>query len=117
MSKLAIIIATTLALSAGVAQAQPSLTETGVHSPSHTVTATVRYGDLDLATSDGTAALKRRIHSAARAVCDSPPTIADLAEYEDYHGCLAKAEFSAQPQVERAIAEAQKSIVARYGFQ
>ena len=116
MSKLVIIIASTLALSAGVARAQPWLAET-VRSPHHLVTAKVRYGDLDLASSDGTAALKRRIHSAARTVCDSPPTIADLAEYEDYQACVTDAELSALPQAEQAIARAQKSVVARYGFQ
>ena len=119
MSKLVFAIAAAVALSSfatGAARAQEWRT-VAVGGVDHNVSrTTVRYGDLDLTTSQGAQALQRRIHVAARQVCSEPPTIADLAEYAVYRNCAQEAERAASPQMERAIAQARATVLASYGF-
>ena len=92
-----ILLSTTLAvLAAGVPAmaAGPAGNSTVVH-----------YGDLNLATVDGQAALNRRIAHAADKVCwqaDGPT----LTEHQQYAACRSTALASAQPTLNAVIASA-----------
>lgn len=71
-----------------------------------TTSITVRYSDLDLATSDGAAALKQRIERAAANVC-GPADGRSLVDHERVAACYAKAVADAEPRAEAMIAAAQ----------
>ena len=65
----------------------------------------VRYGDLNLSTADGEAALNHRIAKAADKVCwqaDGPT----LSDRERYAACRSVAIASAQPKLNAVIASA-----------
>ena len=55
----------------------------------HTVSTTVRYGDLDLANAEGAKAMLTRIKHAARQVCQPAPESA--LDYADWRNCVSKA--------------------------
>jgi UrcA family protein len=61
----------------------------------------VKYGDLDLATSQGNAALYRRLRTAAVAVCGETDA-RDLRASADARACYAKAMEDAVRQIDRA---------------
>ena len=70
-----------------------------------THTVAVRYGDLDLMTESGAAALKERVAFAAKRVCGS----ADGRTLEDIQrvaACRANAIADASPKLDRVIASA-----------
>lgn len=67
----AVLAAATLAIGIGSASAV-SAADQG------TVSATVKYGDLNLCTEDGAKAMLQRIGQAARQVCEPDADIADL---------------------------------------
>lgn len=82
----------TLVLALGSAQAAPTVDpDTGIPSLQ------VRYGDLDLATSAGVAALYRRIAAAAQEVCPRAEP-AEIERYRASRACQAQA-------IERAVHE------------
>ena len=66
-------------------------------------TATVSYGDLNLASRDGQKQLHARVDSAVRKVCGVKLT-PDLVEHKAVRSCRAGAFESARPQVEQALA-------------
>jgi len=74
--------------------------------------AIVRSADLDLNSPGGIYALESRIRMAARQVCQAPPSLADLADYSAYRGCVQSAEVLAKPQADRVIAQARGMRVA-----
>jgi UrcA family protein len=70
-TRTAVLVAATLAIGIGSASAV-SAADQG------TVSATVRYSDLNLSTQDGAKAMLQRIVQAARQVCEPDADIADL---------------------------------------
>jgi len=73
--------------------------------------AEVRYNDLSLKTPDGAKLLKARVERAARHVCDTTGTV-DLQARTDAANCARVAVAKAMPQVELALANAQRTQVA-----
>lgn len=67
---------------------------------------TVRFGDLDLATDAGVAALHSRIRHAATQVCGGEVDQRDLTASRIAGACRAVAMASAEPQVQLAMAAA-----------
>ena len=61
---------------------------------------TVKFADLDLSSSQGVEALYRRIHAAARRVCDQP-----AGEQAGVGRCMRKTEKRGNRQGERPIAD------------
>jgi UrcA family protein len=76
---------------AGAAQAQPA-------SGDDTFTATVRAGDLNLATAEGLATLQGRVRAAANRLCGVAPTL-PLDEASAIGRCRAQLARSAQGQI------------------
>ena len=71
-----------------------------------TVSQTVSYSDLNLATADGSAALQARLASAARAVC-APEDYRDLQQLGASAACTKSAMAKADAAVRTAVAAAQ----------
>lgn len=73
----------------------------------------VRVADLNLSSAEGVAALDRRLHAAARAICDAPD-ISDLRALRRYRQCVVDAERAALAHRDAAIARAraQPALVA-----
>lgn len=74
-------------------------------------TVQVHYGDLSLKTADGAKLLKARVDRAARHVCDTNGRVG-LKEQLEAAKCTHIAAANAMPQVELALAKAQRSQVA-----
>jgi UrcA family protein len=70
----------------------------------------VRYGDLDLTSQSGAAALQARVTRAVRYVCGSAD-IRDLPAQRDIGTCRVAAQEGARPQVELALAAARSGQV------
>ncbi|PXA83314.1 UrcA family protein [Nostoc sp. 3335mG] len=70
------------------------------------MSATVRFGDLDLSTDAGAAALHSRIAYAARAVCGGDADQHDLNRLAAMESCRQVAMASAAPQMQLALANA-----------
>ena len=66
----------------------------------------VRFGDLDLTTDAGAAALHARVARAARAVCGGDVDQRDLGMMNGVLACRQVAMASAEPQVQLAMASA-----------
>jgi len=86
---------------------------------------TVRFGDLDLSTDAGAAALHSRIEYAATAVCGGGADQRDLTQVRVVNACREVAMASAEPQVQLALANARNGrqlaandmkVTARRGF-
>ncbi len=77
-----------LAVSAGAADAKDSLS------------ITVKFGDLNVSTPEGAAALYARIRSAAKSVC-SPPESTDYPFKSGFNACVHKAVADAVTKVNR----------------
>jgi UrcA family protein len=85
----------------------------------------VHFGDLDLSTDAGAAALHSRIEHAVRAVCGGDADQRDLTQLRVVDACRQVALASAEPQVQLALANARNGrqlaandvkITARRGF-
>jgi UrcA family protein len=83
MTTLSIVLAAAT-LAAGVGSAGESAA-----ADQHTVSTTVRYGDLNLANPEGARAMLKRIKHAARQVCEPAPESA--LDYADWRNCMAMA--------------------------
>jgi UrcA family protein len=86
---------------------------------------TVRFGDLDLSTDAGAAALHSRIRYAASAVCGGDVDQRDLGRVSIVNACRKVAMASAEPQMQMALADARSGrqlaandmkVTARRGF-
>ncbi len=73
-----------------------------------TLSRRVSFSDLDLATNAGAVALKKRVEEAARASCKQ---LDELYPLEEKHApeCIDKAVAAASPQVDEAIAAAERA--------
>jgi UrcA family protein len=67
----------------------------------------VRFGDLDLASESGHAALMSRVHQAAAAVCGGDEAHRSLGDRRVYRTCRSETIADAMPQVNAAIASAE----------
>jgi UrcA family protein len=63
-----------------------------------TLTRSVSYADLNLATPDGQATLDRRVAGAIRRICPRPDS-SSLRELADHQRCTAEARASIEPQI------------------
>lgn len=63
---------------------------------------TVKYGDLDLSTAEGTERLLRRIKGGARQVCGDPDGTRDLARWLSVRRCYSQAVARAVEDVQAA---------------
>lgn len=70
------------------------------------MSATVRFGDLDLATDAGATSLRTRIKYAARAVCGGEVDQRDLTAVRAAQACRQVAMASAEPQMQLALSNA-----------
>ncbi len=86
----------------------------GIPTESFSVDRPVSYGDLDLATSSGTAELARRVTATAREACEQVDTSdpIDFTDTDDF-SCVKTATDGAQKQVAAAIAAAQADSATR----
>lgn len=73
--------------------------------------AEIRYADLNLKTADGAQALRARVERAADRVCGTHGVV-DLRTRMEARQCAETALAKAMPQVELALANAQKVQVA-----
>ena len=95
-----------LALAAAAIAAAPAAAQ----SESESYMLFVPYGDLNLATSEGSKALEGRVKATANRVCG--PTLAPgLAEARRVASCRSGILSAARPQVERALAERSGSSI------
>lgn len=74
-------------------------------------TAEVRYGDLDLTSKAGRAALERRVAAAANRVCTSADP-RDLMARANAESCRTAALDKAEPQIEAAVNRARVRMAA-----
>ena len=90
------ILAATLFFTASNAQAEPT----------H-VSEAVSYGDLDLRTSAGRAALDNRIEAASRRLCQVNGQSSDFGEWVRQRRCFRESMYLARGRARVAIAQAQ----------
>jgi len=82
-----------------------------VYSTSNTLVRTrvVRYGDLNIATEAGEAALRNRVAGAIDKVCGGPSIfVRDLMENEDLRACHNQSMADAMPQVQMMVDDARR---------
>jgi UrcA family protein len=101
-----------LALAAVAALASSTLiTASAMADPVARKSAEVAYGDLDLTSRAGAAALERRVNAAARQVCDFGDERSLMARAEA-EACRAEALATAEDQVAAAIGRAKVRMAA-----
>jgi UrcA family protein len=94
-----------LALTAAAVALAGAFAATPARAADATTSVAVRYGDLDLASSQGEAALKDRVARAARQACGLPDTDT-IDGYARVAQCRANAIADASPKLDRVIASA-----------
>lgn len=80
----------------------PTVSEAATQSDQAVVSEQVRYGDLDLATSDGQAELQRRIDGSIRRVCADNGAL-DLRSRLGVRECIKQAKQQSVQQVQLAL--------------
>ncbi|MFM5914146.1 MAG: UrcA family protein [Chakrabartia godavariana] len=75
-----------------------------VSAMAETMSVPVRYGDLDLSTTQGQRSFERRIAAASRMICGSLDRERDVARRGSITKCLAEVRQSAEPARIAAIA-------------
>jgi UrcA family protein len=88
---------------------QVGVSYTGIPIEQIQLTRRVGYGDLDLASSAGKAALDKRIKDTAKAACEQLSTLYPLEQWTtDNQTCIADAIDAAMTQKETILADASK---------
>lgn len=75
-----------------------------------TVSVPVRYGDLDLSTSEGQRSFDRRIAAASRQICGAADLERDIARKARVKKCMAEVGRSAEPSRLAAIATKTRAV-------
>ncbi len=75
-----------------------------------TVSVSVRYADLNLASAEGQQAFNRRIAAAGRQICGVVDSERDLSRRASINKCLAKVRSSAEPARLAAIADTARAV-------
>ena len=89
------------------AMAAPALAQSTTDAP----TAVVKYGDLNLSSADGRAALRTRVDHAVASVCPRPQPM-ELGLQHQYNACLQQARDSIRQQLARAYSDQQLAQAA-----
>jgi len=74
-----------------------------VPAAAETVSVSVKYADLNLASAQGVETLESRIAIAVKDVCAKPETIRDLKSMAAWESCKAEAAAMAREQVETTV--------------